>query len=129
MDIQEKINALLADEAFVEAYNQLKTPKELIVLFQQNGVEVTEEIAMEMFEPIAQEECELSEDDLDNVSGGGAFGAQIGSSIGFGAFYGGGYITARSMGWSKKKAKAYAKQCGGLGSVIGGIIGTFGVPV
>ncbi len=69
-DIQEKIDTLAKDEAFVEAYEKVETPAELVELFHKHGIEVPVEIAQELFDP-ASLDAELSVEELENVAGGG----------------------------------------------------------
>lgn len=70
----EKFAQLQNSEAFVAALNTIETPEELQKLLQAHGVEM----AMEEIEEIAKAACgstaELSENDLDNVAGGGVVG-------------------------------------------------------
>ncbi|MBO7253297.1 MAG: hypothetical protein J6V25_11810 [Oscillospiraceae bacterium] len=126
MMIQEKINALMAQEAFAEAFRMATTAQEVVDLFHKHGIEVPLHIAQELFTPT--NEAELSEDDLDMVAGGGAVGKAIGSLVGGGVFYGAGYIGGRLAGWSKQKSKSYAKKCSKAGNVLGGLIGDLAIP-
>lgn len=121
MTIQEKINAAMQDEAFVEAFRKCTTPEEVSALFAQKDIEVPVELALELFQP--QDDAELGEDALDDVSGGGSIGAKIGAAIGNGVFYGAGYLGGRLAGWSKSKSKSYAKSCGAFGAGLGTLIG------
>ena len=127
MMIQEKINALMQQEAFAEAFKKATNAQDVVELFHNHGIEVPLQIAQELFAPTA--EVELSEDDLDNVAGGGSFGAAVGSAIGNGIYYGAGYLGGRLAGWSKTKSKNYAQSCGKFGSALGGMIGGLISPV
>ena len=50
-----------------------KTPEELMDLAKENGIEMTEEIATTYFEQLNPKTGELSDDELDNVAGGGCY--------------------------------------------------------
>ncbi len=50
---------------------QAKTPEELMTLAKENGIELTEESAASYFEQLNPKTGELSDDELDNVAGGG----------------------------------------------------------
>ncbi len=120
--IQEQINALAKDEAFVEAYKKVETPAELVALFHKHGIEVPVETAKELFAPIVLDE-ELSENDLESVAGGGWFGKQIGKAIGGPVAFGLGYLGGRLAGWSKVKSVNYADKCEKFGAELGGLVG------
>lgn len=55
----------------IEKAKQAKTTEELLVLAKENGMEMTEEEAKAYFEQLHPTTGELSDDELDNVSGGG----------------------------------------------------------
>ena len=50
---------------------QAKNPEELLALAKENGVELTEESAKAYFNQLNPKTGELSDDELDNVAGGG----------------------------------------------------------
>lgn len=50
-----------------------KTPEELIALAKESGEEITEESAKAYFDLLNPKTGELSDDELDNVSGGGCY--------------------------------------------------------
>ncbi len=50
---------------------EAKTPEELMSLAKENGIEMTEESAKAYFEQLNPKTGELSDDELDNVAGGG----------------------------------------------------------
>ena len=54
---------------------QAKTPEELMALAKENNMEMTEECAKEYFEKLHPQSGELSDDELDNVAGGGCLGS------------------------------------------------------
>ena len=47
-----------------------KTPEELLCLAKENGEEMTEESAKAYFDMLHQKQGEMTDDELDNVSGG-----------------------------------------------------------
>ena len=49
---------------------EMKTPEELMALAKENGVELTEESAAAYFDRLNPKTGELSDSELDNVSGG-----------------------------------------------------------
>ena len=53
---------------------EAKTPEELIALAKENGTELTAESAKMYFDLLHPQTGELSDDELDNVSGGGCYG-------------------------------------------------------
>lgn len=129
MTIQERINELMQDQAFADAFAAVTAPQEVVDLFGKNGIEVPMDLAEELFQPLLPDEGELSEDDLGDVAGGGSFGAAVGGAIGNGVFYGAGYLGARLAKWDKKKAKKYAASCSKFGSALGGMIGGLVSPI
>ena len=58
------------NEMLVKA-KQAKTPEELLEMANENGVEMDEEGAKAYFEQLHQSTGELSDDELDEVAGGG----------------------------------------------------------
>ena len=50
---------------------ETKTPEELAALANENGMEMTEESAKAYFEQLHPTSGELSDDELENVAGGG----------------------------------------------------------
>ena len=70
MDIQERINKLMEQKEFAEAFSKTSTAQEVVDLFGRNGVEVPLEIAEELFIPAIHMDGELNEDALDDVAGG-----------------------------------------------------------
>ena len=50
-----------------------KSPEELMSLAKENGMEMTGENAKEYFEQLHPKTGELSDDELDNVAGGGCY--------------------------------------------------------
>ena len=114
MDIQEKIRVLTEDKEFVEAFQKTTNAQEVVDLYARYDVEIPVEIAQELFE---QDMCELNEEELNEVAGGGliSFGVSC-------VYYGAGYLGARLAGWSKSKSKSYAKKCKAVGSVIGKVL-------
>jgi predicted ribosomally synthesized peptide with nif11-like leader len=54
----------------IEKAKTAKSPEELIALAKENGTEMTEERAKKCFEHLHSEGSELTDDELNNVSGG-----------------------------------------------------------
>ena len=54
---------------------ETKTPEELMAFAKENNMEMTEESAKAYFDLIHPKTGELSEDELNNVSGGGCLGS------------------------------------------------------
>ena len=52
---------------------ETKTPEELLALAKENGAELTEESAKAYFDRLHPQTGELSDDELDNVAGGGCY--------------------------------------------------------
>ena len=57
---------------------EAKTPEELMALAKENGVELTEESAAAYFDRLHPQTGELSDSELDNVSGGCGGGCDAG---------------------------------------------------
>lgn len=57
-------------ELFAKA-KEAKTPEELMALAKENNMEMTKECAKAYFEKLHPQSGEISDDELDNVSGGG----------------------------------------------------------
>ncbi len=60
----------LNKELLVKA-KEAKTPEELLTLAKENGMEMTAEEAQKIFAQLHSQSGELSDDELDNVAGGG----------------------------------------------------------
>lgn len=82
----KKMEALLNDEAFRAQFQNIDSREEIIRLFQDNGIEVTEEdfnamaeqgIALLGEKGLISEDGELSPEMLEMVSGGGKFGTLL----------------------------------------------------
>lgn len=70
---EEKIKALLSDEKFVAGILELETPEDVCKAFADEGVTVTTEEIIQVKEQLAsigENNDELSEDQLEDVSGG-----------------------------------------------------------
>ena len=80
---QQKVNELFSDEKVVEEFSLVKTPDELVNLFNAHGVEFTDVTAEELFDAFqkAKETDELSEEDLEDVAGGFWFKVVIGKVL------------------------------------------------
>jgi len=80
--MDEKIQKLMENEAFVAELETVKTMEEAVALFAREGVTVTE---AELNEWLSGSESEtLSEEDLDEVAGGsiaGWIGYQLGKAL------------------------------------------------
>ena len=59
------------NEEIIDKAKQAKTVEELITLAKQHDFQLTEEEAAEYFEALNQKTGELSDEELDNVAGGG----------------------------------------------------------
>ena len=57
----------------IEKAKSAKTPEELMALAKENGIELTEESAAAYFDRLHPQTGELSDDELDNVAGGGCY--------------------------------------------------------
>ena len=71
-------------ELIVKA-KQAKTPEELMSLAKENNMEMTEESAKAYFEQLHPKTGELSDDELDNVAGGGCYsnGGRLKTTCGY----------------------------------------------
>ena len=56
---------------------EAKTVEEFMALAKENNIELTEEKAKEYFSKLHSETGEISDDELDNVSGGGCGGGYV----------------------------------------------------
>lgn len=55
----------------IEKAKAAKSAEELLAIAKENGIELTEEEAKNYFEQLCPKSGELSDDELDNVAGGG----------------------------------------------------------
>ena len=62
------------NEKMLEKAKNAKTAEELVAIARENSIELTEEEAKSYFAKLNAKEGELSDDELDNVSGGGKCG-------------------------------------------------------
>ena len=69
------IENLMNDEVFAAQIEKAASAEEIVALFADKGVEVSLEIAQELFAPM---EGELDEMDLEGVAGGGIIGRFLG---------------------------------------------------
>ena len=122
MNINEKLNVLLADPAFYQEGKDVASVEDFMELLRKHDVELTAEeadaVLTQLGMLIAQQNSEeLSEDDLDNVAGGliklviggiavtvksaaagAVLGAGLGVAVGVAAVAGGCYY-AKKKGW------------------------------
>lgn len=70
----EKITAVKDSEGFAQELETVESPEALQDLFHKHGVDLTMDEICDMAEKaVARKENELSENDLEDVAGGGAF--------------------------------------------------------
>ena len=107
-----KITELFQQEAFQAEANNCKTMEDFYNLFVSNGVEITEDETIELISKIAEEkqkadDGEISEADLDNVSGGLAGLAAVAACVGIGVLCVGAaaataYVAYQGLRWAHK---------------------------
>lgn len=73
--MEEKLSELVNNESFIEAVKQVETPEDMQSIFRQYNVEMSVEEIIQMIDIMEdlkekRNEGELSEDILDDVSGG-----------------------------------------------------------
>ena len=95
---------LLNNEEFNQQVNAAKDAKEVVDLFAAKGIEISPEIAQELFEQPAAADAELSAEALDDVAGGGWVGAAVGGTAA--------YLYYRNKGYSRAAALAMAAKHG-----------------
>lgn len=103
-EIKRLSKEALDDPDFVSAFNATKTPEEAQKLLASRGIELTIDELLKFGEIVAKDE--LSEEDLQTVSGG--FGIVTGSLafVGFCALWVGAcYVGPRLPSWIKKAIK------------------------
>lgn len=91
---QVKLSALLENEDFTNTLIEKETPAEVVSLFEQNGLTVTEEEVIKLHAMLTKSASgELNEDDLENVAGGSFesaardlenFGKKVANAVTFG---------------------------------------------
>ena len=69
----EQLKELFSDEAFVTSILELETVEEVQKALADKGLELSIDEIITIKNTLANEETELSEDDLENVAGGGLF--------------------------------------------------------
>ena len=62
------------DQELLTKAKAAKTAEELLALAKENGIEMTAEEAQKIFAQLHSQSGELSDDELDNVSGGACYG-------------------------------------------------------
>ena len=73
----EKLNEIFSNTEIMERVGMMDDPKQIMAVLEENGLVLTEEEMNEVLMTIGETvaplfpEGELSEDDLDNVAGGG----------------------------------------------------------
>ncbi len=67
---EEKIRELFSDETFVSSLLELETPEEVQKALAEKGVDLTIDEICTVQKSLMQSDGELSEEDLENVSGG-----------------------------------------------------------
>ena len=68
------------EEALAKA-KQAKSVEELLTLAKESDVEMTAEQAQEIFARLNQKSGELSDDELDNVAGGGCYNYNVAGNV------------------------------------------------
>lgn len=58
------------NKELLEKAKEMKTPEELLAFAKENGIEMTKEKADEYFKQLSTSSGEISDEELDNVSGG-----------------------------------------------------------
>ena len=93
--MENKIRALYENEEFVNTLKETKTFEEAAELFKANGIDIPAE-QLEAFakDALKQDATELSEENLDDVSGGFLTYLAIA-----GACLVGGYVVGRIIAW------------------------------
>lgn len=109
-----KISELFQNEAFQKEAEGCKTMEDFQVLFTAHGVEISLEETIDLISQIAekkqqQDGGEISEEDLENVSGGlvltgaAAIAACIGLGVvGIGVAAGAAYVAYQALRWGNK---------------------------
>lgn len=65
--MEEKLNELMEDPSFQEAFSKTASAEEASALFAQHGIQITPE---ELIAALTPPEGELNESELDGVAGG-----------------------------------------------------------
>ena len=87
--MENKINELFNNSLFVEELKTKVTTKEISDLFKKYGINVSVEAVQKMLNEInVSSNCEVSEEELDGVTGGGVI-------LTYGAVILAGYVTGR----------------------------------
>lgn len=109
-----KISELFKNEAFQKEAEGCKTMEDFHALFTAHGVEISQEETVELISQIAekkqqQDNGEICEEDLDNVSGGlaltgaAAVAACVGLGVvGVGVAAGAAYVAYQALKWANK---------------------------
>ncbi len=73
MTVEERITELLEDEHFLDDVREISSPEELQKVFAAYNIEVKDATLEEAYEALHQSsDTELTEEELEEVSGGGA---------------------------------------------------------
>jgi len=126
----EQRNALLRDEAFCQKLITVKTLEEAQTLFAENGVELTTEEIKALLQVIAKaakmicdNDGELPEEMLDEVSGGGWSWGGFLAAIGIGAGSGAGVVAAAGAGMGSFAFGVGAAPGAAIGAAVGAVFG------
>ena len=98
----------------LEKAKQAKSPEELLTLAKENGAGLTEEEAKAYFDQL-HKSGELSDDELDNVAGGGCH-AKDGRLV-VTVYHDCELFRCKKCG-GKKKFGLYSNSCGGCGTLL-----------
>lgn len=82
MEMNDRLRDILNSESFAKEVEGMKTAEDLRLALKQHGVEISIEEIIELGGKLAHQmgvgkKGELSEDDLESVSGGGLFGLVV----------------------------------------------------
>jgi len=69
--MEKKLTELLGSEEFMAKVNGCETQEKLLALFAENGVDMTPEELKAFAKKLDEPECELTDDELENIAGGG----------------------------------------------------------
>lgn len=108
----EKLTELFQLESFKEKASECKTMEDFHKLFNDNGVEISEDETIELISQIAEKKermdnGEILEEDLENVAGGLAGAAAVAfcvgvGVVGIGAFALSAYVAYQGLRWANK---------------------------
>jgi len=100
---EQKIKEIFADEAFVSSILEMETPEEVQKALADKGLDLSVDEINTIKESLSAEEGELSDEQLEDVSGGSITAVICGLIIGGAALAGGVSLGKAINNWTRRR--------------------------